>query len=340
VVPHALAIAVKQKATELGFDLCGIAPARPSPNREHVRRWLDAGKHATMAWLAKRFEERTDVEVYVPGAKSVVVVALLYRHPESCGGLDTSNDGGSEQQFSKHVPDQLPELQSSSNGVLGKVARYARGTDYHDLLKKRLHTLADHLRTLIDCETRACVDTAPVLERELAQAAGIAWQGKNTLAIHPKLGSYFYLGEIITTAELAADEPHVDRCGTCTRCIDACPTDAITPYEVDARRCISYATIEHRGETLPVDTGDWLFGCDICQEVCPWNTRAPFATDAATTPKPNLAAGVLDAAAVAFWTSEEYQQTLRGTAMKRVKLPMFQRNARVVMKHHERMRDA
>ncbi len=310
-----LAAAVKEQAALLGFNACGIAAAGPSLRRDYVRRWLDDGKHADMAWLANRFDERTDVQTYLPGAASVIVVALSYNIP-----LDA-------------------EAEASDAVAKGRIARYALGTDYHAHIKSRLHTLADWLKAETSCETRACVDTAPVLEREWAARAGVGWQGKNTLALDTKLGSYLLLGEIITTAELAPDGPAVDRCGTCTRCIDACPTDALTPYQLDARRCISYWTIEHRGdiESIPSDirhgTGDWLFGCDICQEVCPWNRKAAAATDPLVQPRPGLESGTLDAAAVIGWTHDDYLAATRKSAMRRVKLPQLQRNARVVLEN-------
>ena len=303
-----LAESIKQRATELGFSKVGIAAAQPSTHAPHFQAWLEAGKHGDMAWLEKRFAERADVANYLPGAKSVICCAISY-----------------------HV--KLPE---DPRPTAGKIAKYALGEDYHKHFKNRLHQLADWLRERADCETRACVDTAPVLEREWHARAGVGWQGKNTCTIDTKLGSFLLLGEIVTTLDLAADEPAVDRCGTCTRCIDACPTDAITPYEVDATRCISYWTIEHRGE-IPAELsskfGNWMFGCDICQDVCPWNRKALPATDPAVLPKPQLSTGTLDAAEVVKWTPEHYQVTLRGTAIKRVKLPQLQRNARIVLEH-------
>ena len=176
-----------------------------------------------------------------------------------------------------HFP--LEPVGEEDRAYQGRIARYALGDDYHEIIKDRLHVLADWLRQIApDAQTRAAVDTAPVLERELAGLAGIGWVGKNTCVIHPRVGSWLLLGQIITTLSLSADEPMPDHCGTCTRCIDACPTDAITqPYQLDASRCISYLTIEHRGE-IPTEfhgpIGDWLYGCDICQDVCPHNSRA------------------------------------------------------------------
>jgi epoxyqueuosine reductase len=183
-----------------------------------------------------------------------------------------------------------------------------------------------------DCKAKAAVDTAPVMEKELAARAGIGWLGKNTCIINPHIGSWLLLGEIITTAELEYDNPGADHCGTCTRCIDACPTGAITaPYQLDARKCISYLTIEHRDEIDPAlrpAVGEWLYGCDICQDVCPWNSKA-VATEAPEF-QPRFASGSLDVRDVLAWTKDEYRGRLKDSAMKRVKLPVLQRNAGIV----------
>ncbi len=297
-------------AREIGFDLVGIAPASPSKYRQYFRDWLDDGRAGTMEYLHRRFDERTDPAAYMPGAKSVVCVALNYH----------------------------TALEPPPPGE-GRIARYALGVDYHEHIKTKLHALADAMRELVpDIETRASVDTAPLMEKELAARAGIGWIGKNTCVINPEIGSWLFLGEIITTLDLPHDEPAADRCGTCRRCIDACPTAAITDeYQLDARKCISYLTIEHRGDIEPPlqnQIGDWLFGCDICQDVCPWNSRAPIATAAELQPR--FATGSLDPAAVAEWSADEYRATLRHSAIKRVKLPILQRNARIVSDNFSR----
>ena len=303
-----VADAVKRRARELGFDLVGIAPAAPSRYRDYLRRWLDEGQAGSMHYLAKRFEERTDPAAYVPGAQSVICVAINY-----------------------HVP--LEPVPQAERGRHGRVARYALGGDYHELIKSRLHALADWLRSEFpEAQTRAAVDTAPVMEKELAALAGVGWVGKNTCLINPTAGSWLLLGEVITTLPLAADAPGTDHCGTCTRCIDACPTGAITaPYQLDARRCISYLTIEHRGEIEPElreKMGDWLYGCDVCQDVCPHNRKVPDATDPAL--RPRFPTATLDVGEVTGWTDEQYRAALKGSAMKRVKLPVLQRNAKIV----------
>ena len=302
-----LADAVKQRAHELGFDLVGIAPARPSDYRDYLRRWLDGGQAGEMHYLQRRFDERTDPAAYFPGAASVICVAMNY-----------------------HVPLEPPPTDGSRRG---RVARYALGDDYHELIKRRLHALADWLRDVApEAVTRACVDTAPVMEKELAARAGVGWVGKNTCLLNAHVGSWLLLGEVITTLALPSDAPATDHCGTCTRCLDACPTGAITaPYQLDARRCISYLTIEHRGDITPDlqrQMGDWLYGCDVCQDVCPHNGKAPAATDPAVQPR--FATGTLDVDEVMNWSDQAYRAALRGSAMKRVKLPVLKRNARIV----------
>jgi epoxyqueuosine reductase len=310
---HTLAGEIKRQARKAGFDLCGIAPAEPSAYRDYYRQWLDEGRSGSMHWMEGRFDERTDPGVYVPGARSIICVAMNY-----------------------HVA--LEPVAAEEQPHHGKVARYALGDDYHELMKKRLHALADWIRQQRpEAVTRACVDTAPVMEKEMAARAGIGWIGKNTLVIHPQIGSWVLLGEVITTLALPADEPAVDRCGTCQRCLEACPTDALTaPYQMDARQCISYLTIERREEIAPAlapQVGEWVYGCDICQEVCPWNRKAPEAAEPALTPR--FPSGTLDLRQVLQWEAETYRRTLKGSAMKRVKLPVLQRNAALVLANRQ-----
>lgn len=302
--PHQLAALIRQKGRALGFDLVGIASAEPSRHRDYLRRWLDDGQAGTMDWLNKRFQERADPGVYLPGARSVICLAANYHHP----------------------------LESPPAGH-GRVARYALGQDYHELFKPRLHALADWLHRMVpDVKTRCAVDTAPVMEKELAARAGLGWIGKNTCLIHPRQGSWLLLAEVLTTLELPADAPEPDRCGTCRRCIEACPTQAITaPYQLDARKCIAYLTIERKGEFSEAQRamiGEWLFGCDICQEVCPWNHKAPIALDSAFQPR--WPEGSVDPQQVEAWDSSHYRAALKGSAMKRLKLPLWKENARAV----------
>lgn len=302
---------------ELGFALAGIADARPSDHRPELMDWLADGKHGEMGYLQEHAELRADPAKVLEGAKSAILVADLYA---------TRNDN----------------IDSPLNPGEGRVARYARGRDYHTVLKKRLMTLADRFRAeQPTADFRVFTDTAPVMERELALRAGLGWVGKHTLLIHPKVGSYFLLGGILTTLELTPPESQsieTDHCGSCTRCIDACPTDAITPYSVDARRCISYLTIEHR---TPIDPdlqskmGDWIFGCDICQEVCPHNSpkhERPMGKPANPAYSPER--DRFDLLKVINWTEDDRRTAFRGSAMKRAKLEMMQRNAAIALKNN------
>lgn len=311
--PHQLASAIKQRGRELGFDLVGIAPASPSQYRDYLRRWLDDGQAGTMHYLAARFEERTDPGSYFAGAASVICVAMNY-----------------------HVRLTEPD-KSDPSAVSGRIARYALGEDYHEIIKDRLHQLADWLRQTAGGQTRAAVDTAPVMEKDLAGRAGVGWVGKNTCVINEGIGSWLLLGEILTTLALPPDQPATDRCGTCRRCLDACPTGAITaPYQLDARKCISYLTIEHRGDidpALQAQMGDWLYGCDICQDVCPWNSKALESVDPALASR--FPEGTLNVREVLEWTSDDYSKALRRSAMKRVKLPQLKRNATIVLNNSQ-----
>ncbi|MEM0983405.1 MAG: tRNA epoxyqueuosine(34) reductase QueG [Planctomycetota bacterium] len=301
----------------LGFAEAGVCSAAPTEFRGELVAWLDEGKQGSMEWLAERVETRCDPGRVLEGARSVVMVADLYA---------TRGDNADPP-----LPDGY-----------GRIARYARGRDYHDVIKKRLHTLCDELRAeFLEAGFRAFVDTAPVLERELAMRAGLGWTGKHTLTIHPKLGSCMLLGGVLTTLDLpTAHEPMTDHCGTCTRCINSCPTDAITPYSVDARRCISYLTIEHRG---PIDPeffggiGSWVFGCDVCQEACPHNS--PRETDAEINPAYAATRDSFDLLEVLGWTEDDRRAALKGSAMKRAKLEMWKRNAAVCLANQGRLPD-
>jgi epoxyqueuosine reductase len=312
---HELAAEIKQRARQIGFDLVGVAPAEPSRYRDYFRAWLDARQHGAMQYLDHRFDERTDPRTYLPGARSVICTALNYYT-----SLATED----------------------ACGTKGRIARYALGDDYHTLLKPRLFALADWIREIEPgAQTRCAVDTAPVMEKELAARAGIGWMGKNTCILNEQLGSWLFLGEIVTTLDLPADQPAIDHCGTCRRCIDACPTQAITaPYQLDARRCISYLNIELRDQ-IPSEfreqLGEWIYGCDICQDVCPWNGNAPAATEPALQPR--FDSGRIDLRDLLNWRDDDYQRELRDSAMKRVKLPILQRNAATVLENLSKSRE-
>jgi epoxyqueuosine reductase len=313
---------LKAWAAEAGFDRAGVASLEPIERGGVYLRWLAAGGHASMGWLERRVEERLDPARVLAGARSVLCVALVY-HP-------LAGDDGEEEP--------APE-----GDLWPRVARYARGRDYHNLMGKRLRRLARRVRAELPGEdARAYVDTGPVLERELAARAGLGVAGKNTCLLSRGEGSWFLLGELFTTLDLAPDEPLADLCGRCTRCLDACPTGALpAPYRLDANRCISYWTIEHRGavpEERRADLGDWVFGCDVCQEVCPWNLRFDRRADRggrAPADHPDLRLSPersrLDLAGLLGLGEAAYEETFRGSAMKRARLSGLKRNAALAM---------
>jgi epoxyqueuosine reductase len=305
---------VLERCEEMGFAAAGIAPATPTAYERELREWLAAGKHGEMDYLERHVDLRVDPARLVDGARSVICVADRYERGES------RRDDETERR----------------SGGWARVARYARGDDYHTVIRKRLHALADELRERFPDETfRVCVDTAPLLEREYAQRAGIGSVGKHTLIIERGVGSYLLLGEIVTTLDLQANDPAPpDPCGTCTRCIDACPTNAITPWSVDATRCISYLTIEHRSaidERFHEPMGDWIFGCDICQEVCPHNEPTERTKAAVSHEGYEPRRTGFDPLDVLSWSEDERIEAFTKSAMKRAKLWMMKRNALIVV---------
>ena len=297
-----LTMAVKARARELGFDHVAVGPSAPPRHAEAFDRWLSAGHAGDMDYLARGRAARLDPAELLPGVRSVVAVALGYRPPAGAAGWEP-------------------------------VARYARGRDYHDVMRPRLIELGDAIRDLAgpDTRNRACVDTSAVLERDLAARAGLGWIGKNTNLLDQRLGSYFFIGIVLTTAALAPDGEVADRCGSCTACLDACPTSAfVAPYVLDARRCISYLTIEHRGpipEDLRPGIGPWAFGCDDCQTACPWNRRAPVTREPELRP-----AGDLEALTALLELDDAgYRARFRGSAITRAKRRGFLRNVAIAL---------
>ncbi|MDB4905468.1 MAG: tRNA epoxyqueuosine(34) reductase QueG [Gemmatimonadetes bacterium] len=300
---------LKAQALALGFDLVGITTLGPAATAPEFEHWLAEGRAGEMSYLVRGAEKRRDTRLPYAGAQSAIVVALDY--------------GGKEPT--------------------GPVARYARGDDYHDVMVERL----DRLRALLgehlgrEVSGKSYVDTGPILERDLAQRAGLGWQGKNTNLLNPTLGSFFFLGALVLNLELVPDAPfEADRCGSCMRCIDACPTQAIVaPRELDARRCISYLTIELKGE-IPdefreaIAGNELVYGCDICQDVCPWNVSfARELKEPAFAPRPFIAGK--DARTLAHdlveLDDERFRAEFKGSPMKRAKLPGLKRNAAVVL---------
>lgn len=294
-------------ALEAGFDRVGVARLGPVPRGGALLKWLERGDHAGMSYLESRVEVRLDPRSAFEGARSAVCVALQY-HPVAKG--------------------------APAGDLWPRVARYARGRDYHNVMTKRLRRLARRVREAFPgCRTKPYVDTGPVLERDLAARAGLGAVGKNTLLLHPEAGSYFLLGELLTSLDLAPDAPVADLCGSCSRCLEACPTGALpAPYRLDSRRCISYWTIEHRGpipRPMRAELGDWVFGCDLCQEACPVN-EAPAAT-AETSFELPAERSRLDLAALLAIAEEDYQEAFRGSPMKRSRRDGLRRNAAVAM---------
>ena len=275
-----LKAALVQKAIELGFDACRVTTAEPPASAPDFERALAEGRHAEMAWLAKAPEKRADLGRVLPGIRSVVTLAVSYHRGPVSGPRAEAHDPGSGFGAQYESDPGHGSTADPDTGPRGIVARYAQHPDYHDLLKPPLQALTEFLDAAAAVSQRSLwyVDTGPILERDLAQRAGIGFVGKHTNLISRSLGNWFLLAEILTTAELEPDAPEHNRCGSCTRCLSACPTGALpAPFTLDARRCISYLTIEHRGsipEDLRPAIGDRIFGCDDCLAACPWNRFA------------------------------------------------------------------
>jgi epoxyqueuosine reductase len=327
-----LAERVKALALALGFDLVGVARAEPTPETGFLREWLARGYAGEMNYLERRVEERVDPRRLLPGAASIVMVGLVY---------DPGAPGASAPGRALQGPASARhELAARPLRGLARVARYAGGEDYHDVMGERLRALGAALEPLagVPVASRAYVDTGPVQERVFAAYAGLGWIGKNTCLIHPRLGSYLFLGALLTDLALPADEREPDHCGSCRACLDACPTQAFAgPYVLDATRCISYLTIESR-EASPLELreahGDLVFGCDICQEVCPWNTRErrrlppdTAGLRARLAPRPEWVTPAL--AWLLDLQEDAWRLATRGTALRRAKYRGLLRNALV-----------
>jgi epoxyqueuosine reductase len=305
---------IKARALALGFDACGIAPAAPHPELSFFREWLGRGYAGEMAYLHRSADRRADVRNILPGARSVIVTATVY-HTDRPYSIECADRGRAQ------------------------IARYAWGDDYHDVVGGRLERLLDWMRAQSPepFDARAYVDTGPVQERVYAQHAGIGWIGKNTCVINPTLGSWTFLGVVVCSLALETDAPSLDQCGSCTLCIEACPTQAIVaPGVLDSTRCISYLTIEHRGE-IPSEhhehIGSHVYGCDVCQEVCPWNAVAPHSHDPAWQPRP--AWDAIDLLTLARRSDDELAAAMRGSAMRRAKAQGLRRNVAVALSNAE-----
>lgn len=302
---------IKEKAKEIGFHKIGVAAISQEDGLEkHLQTWLDAGYHAQMTWMDN--PRRSDIQQIMPEARSVIAVAVNYYTPH----------------------------QHQKRSDRGKISRYSWGRDYHKILHKKLKSLTQWLESLGEgIQARYYADTGPVQDKVWAQRAGLGWIAKNSNVITREYGSWVFLGEILTNLNLTPDRPHTEHCGTCTRCLDACPTGAIVqPFIVDANRCIAYHTIENRAEELPEAIAShlegWVAGCDICQEVCPWNQR--FATETNIDdfhPYPdNISPNLSELAVISI---EEWDRRFRASALRRIKPKMLRRNARANLENRE-----
>lgn len=316
----ALTAAVKVAARQCGFDLVGVAPAVSPLGFNHFLEWVEQGYAGEMQYLPRRAAAYEHPRHVLKTVRSVVMLGINYHVRNSTTNPETG----------------VRETTDASPSVKARVARYAQGSlDYHDLLREKLSRLADTLHTLQpDCRTRGIVDTAPLLERDFANLAGLGWFGKNTMLINKRAGSWLLLAALLTDVELEPDAPHdTSHCGTCTRCLDVCPTNAfVAPYVLDARRCISYLTIELR-EPIPIDLrdgmGEWLFGCDLCQDVCPWNHKAPSTNEPAFQPQPDLFPA--DAVAILEMSRVDFETRFEQTALGRPGWDGLRRNAAIVL---------
>jgi epoxyqueuosine reductase len=299
---------LKRRAAELGFTQCGICPAVSASGAARLGEWLAAGYGGQMHYIAERQDAYRDPNRVLDGVRSIVMLAMNYRTSEP-----TPPEAGQ-----------------------GRVSRYAWGdADYHDIIHKRLKSLGDYLVSAVpNARVRGVVDTAPLLEREFAQLAGLGWVGKNTLLLNRYEGSWFFLAALLTDIELAYDAPHeTDHCGTCRACLDACPTDAFpAPYVLDATRCISYLTIELR-DAIPLalrsGIGEWLFGCDVCQDVCPWNSRAPISTQPEFAPRAGN--NPIGLAELFELSDADFRERFRQTPLWRPRRRGLLRNAAIVL---------
>jgi epoxyqueuosine reductase len=307
-MPHmsTLSEAIRDAAREIGFDPVGLAPADPAPRAAELRRWLERGMHGTMRYMEDPDGHRADPSRYLPWSRSLVVVGLLY--------------------FTGHELSHDPEF--------GAISRYAWGRDYHREVRERLEQLRARVEALAPgCRTHAFVDTSPILEKGVAEAAGLGWRGKHTNLLRKRAGSWFFLGGLATDLELEPNAPARNHCGTCNRCIDICPTRAIVaPYVLDARLCISYLTIEHRGpipRELRAAIGNRIFGCDDCQEVCPWNRFAQRTRVEGFEPRDgNLNPFLLDLLGM---SRREWNRRFKKTPVRRAHYEGFVRNVAVAL---------
>lgn len=300
-----LKLKINSIATEVGFTHFGVAKAtRLDRGFSNLKEWLDRKYHGSMAWMERDAEKRSDPTKYMPGANTVISLGLNYYTPN-----DYSGDSDK-----------------------GKISRYAWGKDYHDIMEEKLKVMIEELKkSFPDAKFRGCCDTSPVMEKEWAEKAGIGWIGKNTNLLTKQTGSWLFLAEILSDLEIEPDIPALDFCGSCTLCIDHCPTNALEPYKLNANLCISYLTIEHRGDfekSTPSFEG-WIYGCDICQDVCPWNSFQTETEESTFQPRDHGTEIELDYAS--NLTDKEFKKVFAGSPILRTKAEGLRRNAEFLM---------
>jgi epoxyqueuosine reductase len=304
---------IKEKALEIGFQKIGIVAAEPlSSESKHLNEWLRRGFHGEMRWMEQGAEKRADPSLLLPSAKTVIVTALNYYTPH----------------------------EHENDTATGKISRYAWGDDYHDVVGEKLRALLEWIKTAApETEGKICVDTAPMMDKAWAVRAGLGWLGKHSNLITKEYGSWLFIGEILLDLELDHDNDIVaDHCGSCTACLDACPTQAIVePFVVDSNRCISYATIELRAPELPAQVAEnldgWIYGCDVCQDVCPWNRFEQVTAETRFEPRNGNVSVSTDE--ILNLSPEKYAERFRRSAIKRAKLSGLQRNARALKKEKD-----
>ena len=314
LTPH-----IKTKAQALGFDLVGMAAAFPHPDFSFFRQWIQDGHFGTMEYLKRTLEKRANPQTLLPKAQSIICVGLSY-------------------------PASSPRSFERDEKNRGWISNYAWGLDYHDIMKPRLHLLANWIRGQTSSEEKfyCGVDTSPLLERSYATRAGLGWIGKNTMLLHPKRGSFFFIGFILTTLPLTYDSPLPDRCGTCSACLNICPTQALTPHHLDAKRCIAYLTLEHKGDIEDPDLrkkmGTYLAGCDLCQEVCPWNQKENLAHEKNLAARPLLSCPPLKD--LKKWDKKIFETYTAGTPLAWVGFKKWQRNLKIALENSQESGDA
>ena len=316
-------------AARIGFDSCRVAPVEAPKHTKQFREWLRDSAHGEMEYMRRGEERRCDPQKILPGAKSIIVMALNYFQGAVEAGVPPATN---KHAAGTAATERIARLRRSQIAATGRIARYAWGDDYHDVIARKLNKL-DKFLAEFGGEQRCYVDIGPILERDHAEAAGIGWHGKSTMLIDSRLGTWFFLAEILTTLELPRDEPQRDRCGTCVRCITACPTGAITaPHRLDARRCISYLTIELKG-SIPLELrpliGDRIFGCDDCLEACPWNRFAQVSRESAFAAHRSTVGTSLRE--YLLLSDNEFREMFCNSPIKRIKRRGFLRNVCVAL---------